>query len=108
MSSARIPVLRNQAVIGVLLFALGLWAAWETGGKIASDDTTSLIYIALGFAGCVVAVTIWRNCFYVFFVWLLFEDFVRKFMGNNPALFFGKDVLLGLVYIALFIAIREH
>jgi hypothetical protein len=111
MSSARIPVLRNQAVIGVLLFALGLWAAWETGGKIASDDTTSLIYIALGFAGCVVAVTIfrnWRSGFYVFFVWLLFEDFVRKFMGNNPALFFGKDVLLGLVYIALFIAIREH
>lgn len=109
--SVRIPALRNQAIIGVGLFGLALWGAWQSGGKIAAGDTTSLIYIALGFAACVVAVTIlrnWRSGFYLFLVWLLFEDLVRKFMGNNLALFFGKDVLLGLIYISLFVAIRSH
>ena len=36
----------------------------------------------------------WRNGFYVFLVWLLFEDLVRKFLGNNLAIYFGKDVLV--------------
>jgi len=109
--SVRIPALRNQAIIGVGLFGLALWGAWQSGGKIAEGDTTSLIYIALGFTACVIAVTIlrnWRSGFYLFLVWLLFEDLVRKFMGNNLALFFGKDVLLGLIYISLFVAIRSH
>ena len=35
----------------------------------------------------------WRTGFYLFIVWLLFEDFVRKYMGNSTALFFGKDFL---------------
>ncbi len=111
MLNARTPALRNQALIGLTLFALAFWLAWQTGGKIAAGDTTTLIYFALGFAACVVAVTIlrnWRAGFYLFLVWLLFEDFFRKFMGNNLALFFGKDVLLGLVYISLFVAIRKH
>lgn len=109
--SVRIPALRNQAIIGVGLFILAFWGAWQSGGKIAEGDTTSLIYIALGFAACVIAVTIlrnWRTGFYMFLVWLLFEDLVRKFMGNNLALFFGKDILLGLIYVSLFIAIRNH
>lgn len=109
--SVRIPALRNQALIGIGLFGVALWAAWQSGNRIAAGDSISLIYISLGFAACVGAVTIlrnWRAGFYMFFVWLLFEDFVRKFMGNNLALFFGKDILLGLVYISLFVAVRAH
>jgi hypothetical protein len=35
MLNARIPALRNQALIGITLFALGLWVAWEVGdGKL--------------------------------------------------------------------------
>jgi hypothetical protein len=110
MLSARIPALRNQALIGVALFALGLWVAWEVGGKIAADDFKTVVYVAVMFAGCLVAATAlrnWRSGFYLFLVWLLFEDLVRKYMGNNLALFFGKDVLAGLVYVSLYVAIRK-
>ena len=110
MSNARVPALRNQALIGISLFLIAVWAAYQTGNKIAAGDTQTLIFVSLGFAACVVAVTIlrnWRNGFFLFLGWLLFEDLVRKFMGNNLALFFGKDILLGLVYVSLFVAIRS-
>lgn len=111
MFNARIPVLRNQALIGICLFLVAIWAAYQTGGKIVEGDVQTLIFIALGFGACVVAVTIlrnWRSGFYFFLSWLLFEDLFRKFMSNNLALFFGKDVLLALVYLSLFSAIRKH
>jgi hypothetical protein len=110
MITSRIPALRNQALIGISLFLVAIWAAYQTGDKIAAGDLQTLIYVSLGFAACIVAVSIlrnWRSGFFLFLGWLLFEDLVRKFMGNNLALFFGKDVLLGLVYISLFAAIRS-
>lgn len=39
--------------------------------------------------------------------WLLFEDFVRKFLGNNMAIYFGKDLLVLVVYISFFMAVRR-
>ncbi len=96
--------MRNQALIGVSLFVLGLWLAWEVGGKIVADDERSLIFGVLIFAGCLVAAMIlrnWRTGFYLFFVWMMFEDLFRKYMGNGLALFFGKDILLALVYMSL-------
>ncbi|MGA9144126.1 MAG: hypothetical protein WB007_10255, partial [Candidatus Acidiferrales bacterium] len=105
----RIPAMRNQSLIGISLLMLGLWVAYEVGEKIAVGDLKTIAFVAFGFAGCVVAVTIlrnWRTGFYFFFTWLLFEDLVRKYMGNNMALFFGKDVLALLTYISLFAAVR--
>lgn len=110
MLSSRIPAMRNQALIGVSLFILGLWLAWEVGGKIVADDTRFLLYSVLLFAACVVVVTVlrnWRLGFYFFFVWMLFEDLARKYMGNGPELFFGKDILAAFVYIGLFVEIRR-
>ena len=95
-------------MISISLFVLGLWLAWEVGGKIAAEDTRSMIYAALGFVVCVVAVTTlrnWRSGFYLFFVWLMFEDLVRKYMGNGLVFFFGKDILLGFVYIAFLVEV---
>jgi hypothetical protein len=111
MLNARIPAMRNQALIGLSLFVVAIWAAYQTGGQIAAGDMRTLIFISLGFVACGVAVAIlrnWRSGFYLFLGWLLFEDLARKFLGNNLALFFGKDILLGLVYISLFVAIRKH
>jgi len=102
--------MRNQALIGISVFALGLWTAWQIGGKIVAGDTQSIIYAVMIFAVCAVVVTVlrdWRTGFYLFFVWMLFEDLVRKFMGNSLELFFGKDVLVAFVYIALFVEIRR-
>ena len=102
--------MRNQPLIGVCLFAVGLLLAWQVGSKIVSNDERSLIFGISIFAGCVVAVMTlrnWRTGFYLFFVWMLFEDLFRKYMGNGLALFFGKDVLVVLVYLSLFAGIRR-
>lgn len=110
MLTNRIPAMRNQALIGLGLFLVGIWVAWQVGGKIVAGDLEGIVFGALEFGACVVGFTIlrkWRAGFYLFLVWLLFEDLARKYLGNNLALFFGKDVLAGLVYIALFIEIRR-
>jgi hypothetical protein len=108
--SARVPAMRNQALIGFTLFGVGIWLAYEIGGRIAAEDLRSMEFYALIFVGCVVAVATlrnWRHGFYMFLVWLLFEDLVRKYMGNGLVLFFGKDILVGIIYISLVVAIRK-
>ena len=108
--SSHVPGMRNQAFIGGGLFVLGMLLAWQVSGKIVADDERSLIFGVFIFAGCIVAVTVlrnWRTGFYLFIVWMLFEDLFRKYMGNGLALFFGKDILAALVYISLFAAIRR-
>lgn len=110
MLNSRIPAFRNQALIGISLFVLGLWLAWEIGGKIVANDSRTLLFGALVFGGCVVVATVlrtWRMGFYIFFIWMLFEDFVRKFMGNSLGLFFGKDILLLFIYGAFFVEVHR-
>src|SRR5580700_11586165 len=102
--------MRNQALIGVGIFIFGLFMAWELGGKIVDNDVSWLAFAAVGFVGVAVAIKIlrdWRLGFYSFLIWLLFEDLVRKYLGNNMAIYFAKDVLAGLTYIAFFVDIRR-
>jgi hypothetical protein len=107
---SRVPAVRSQAAIGLSIFLIGIWLAWQIGGKVATNDWRPLEFAALGLAGFWVAVTIlrrWRTGFYMFMVWLLFEDLVRKYLGNNMAIYFGKDILVGLVYISFFAQVRR-
>jgi hypothetical protein len=108
--NSRTPTTSNQALIGLSFFLFALWLAWEMSGRIVANDLRTISFVAISFAGCAAGVAIlrnWRSGFYLFLVWLMFEDLVRKYMGNNLALFFGKDVLLALVYIALYVQIRR-
>jgi hypothetical protein len=110
MLNARIPAIRNQALVGLSLFVISIWSAWEIGTRIAAQDLKGLAYIGVALAACAIAITIlrnWRLGFYFFLVWLLFEDLVRKFLGNNMAIYFAKDALVGLVYISLYVDIRR-
>jgi len=103
---------RTQAVIGLSVFVIGIWLAWQVGGKVATNDWRTLQFATLGLAGFWVAITIlrkWRTGFYMFLVWLLFEDLVRKYLGNNMLIYFAKDILVGLVYVSFFAeARRKH
>lgn len=111
MLSARAPVHGRQLLLGFGFVILIMGLAWGIGINIAADDTVSLEYGTLILAGCTVAVAAlrnWRTGFYLFFIWMIFEDLVRKYMGNGLALFFGKDILLGLVYLSFFIAVRNR
>src|SRR5712664_1212927 len=110
MLNSRIPALRSQTLIGFGFFFLSLSIAWGIGIKIANNDTRSMTYGALIFAGCIVAAMAlrnWRTGFYTFLIWMIFEDLVRKYMGNGLVLFFGKDILLGLVYLSFFTAVLK-
>jgi len=40
-----------------------------------------------------------------FLAWLLFEDFARKFLGNNMVIYFAKDFLAAVVYFSFIVAI---
>jgi len=102
--------MRNQAFISLCVFIFALFLAWNLGGKIVVSDMYSIAFVALAFVAVGVAVKIlnnWRLGFYSFLIWLLFEDLVRKYLGNNMAIYFAKDVLVGLTYIALLIDIRR-
>jgi hypothetical protein len=110
MLNASTPALRSQALIGLVIFGFALWAAWRLGGVVVSGDNDTLIFTAVGTAACAAGFAIlrdWRFGTFFFLGWLMFEDLIRKYMGNNIALFFGKDILVGLVYLALYSAIRE-
>lgn len=110
MLNPRIPMIRQQVWVSLVLFILSLWLAWEAGQKIVSGDMRTLEYAAIGIAACAGVIAIlnnWRTGFYVFIVWMIFEDLVRKYMGNGLVLFFGKEILAGLTYLSLIAAIRQ-
>ena len=67
--------------------------------------STSLAFAALLFVGGAVVVAIlndWRRGLYLLVAWILFEDIVRKYLGNNMAIYFGKDALAIILYISFY------
>lgn len=110
MRLSAVPAVRTQTSIGISVCVLGLWVAWQLGSKIAAEDLRTLEYAALIIAGTTVLLTTlrdWRKGFYMFIAWLLFEDLVRKYLGNNLVIYFAKDFLVAIVYIAFFAEVRR-
>jgi hypothetical protein len=105
-----VPAVRTQTLIGISVLVFGIWIAWQVGNRIAGADFLFLEYGAVVAAGLVVAITSlrdWRSGFYILLAWLLFEDLARKYLGNNMAMFFGKDVLVAIVYVAFMVEVRR-
>src|SRR5580700_2466606 len=102
--------MRSQALIGLSVFVVGLFIAYQIGGKIAGGDMGTVEFAGFGFAALWVGLTIlrdWRLGTYMFLAWILFEDLVRKYLGNNMAIYFGKDILVGLVFVSLYVEVRK-
>src|SRR5579864_2073589 len=99
---------RPLVVFGVLV--IGAFAAYQLAQYVIYGDMTGLAYVAMCVAGGAAVIAIlnnWRNGVYLFLSWLLFEDFARKFLGNNMAIYFAKDFLVLVVYISFFKAFRR-
>ena len=95
------------AFVFVFIFVVG---AYEFSQLVLTGDLMGFGYVALLSAGGVFIIVIlnnWRNGVYFFFTWLLFEDLARKYLGNNMAVYFAKDLLVAVVYLAFFIAVRR-
>lgn len=93
------------------VFAFALFAAYGTSQLVLDNDLTSLGFIVMALVGAAVAIRVlnnWRDGLYIFFGWLFFEDFLRKYLGNNMAIYFAKDILVVLVYISFYISRRNR
>src|ERR1700722_18137718 len=75
MLNARIPAMRNQALVGFGFFFLSMCIAWGIGITIVDGDIRLLTYGGLILTGCIAVVTAirnWRTGFYMFFIWMIF------------------------------------
>jgi hypothetical protein len=102
---------RRGIVVAFICLAVALVGAYELSGLILSNDVISLSMIAMVcVAGAFILAILrnWRNGVYFLFAWLLFEDFARKFLGNNMAIYFAKDILTAVVYLSFFLAYRRR
>ena len=101
---------RQKHLVGLGYFLFALVIAYKVSGFIVSGDNTSLGLFGIAVAAGAVVVAIlndWKKGVYLLLAWLLFEDFARKFLGNNMAIYFAKDFLLAIVYLSFFAAWRR-
>jgi hypothetical protein len=90
----------------LLLGGFAVLAHAVVGGDIRDLKMAGLIVV--GIAVSVGVMNDWRNGFYLFMIWLLFEDLGRKYSGNAPFMFFGKDVVAAVAYLALFLDLARR
>jgi hypothetical protein len=103
--------IRRGPLLAVGFFVFALLVAYEVSGFIVANDINSLAFTALAFIAGAIAVLIlnnWRHGVYLFLAWLLFEDFARKYLGNNMVIYFAKDILLAVVYLSFAVAYRRR
>jgi hypothetical protein len=101
---------RRSPLTVLLIVFLFVAGAYLFAQYVVTDNLTSLAYMALAcLAGAFVVGMLnnWRNGLYFFLTWLLFEDFARKFLGNNMAIYFAKDALVAVVYLSFFLDYRR-
>lgn len=104
----------NFESLGFLNIVAALCAVgilWGAGTSIAGGDYKQMIMAAVAFVVICVAgliISDWRSGVYLFLVWLLFEDLVRKYMGNNMTIYFAKDALVGITYVIFLKAARPR
>src|SRR5215472_8549390 len=99
---------RHRLTLAILL--IGVFGSYRLAQYVIDDDMVGLAWVALSVVGAAVVLIVlksWRMGFYLFLAWLLFEDFARKFLGNNMIIFFAKDFLLLVVLISFFAASRR-
>jgi hypothetical protein len=101
---------RKSLWLTVGTWVVGALAAYEAAEYVIRGDLTGLAYAGIAVVGGAIVIGIlnnWRNGVYFFLSWLLFEDFARKFLGNNMAIYFAKDFLALVVFISFLAALRR-
>jgi hypothetical protein len=102
--------LRGNPLVNFLILAFAIVGAYQAAEYIIDGDTFGLVYVGLALilgAFVIAMLNNWRRGLYIFVAWLLFEDFARKYLGNNMVIYFAKDFLAGIVYLSFFLAWRR-
>src|SRR5215469_12474934 len=101
---------RKGPLLTIGTIVVGAFGAYEAADYVIREDFTGMGYAGVVLVGGAIVIRIlknWRNGLYFFLVWLLFEDFARKFLGNNMVVFFAKDALVLILYLAFLAAWRR-
>jgi hypothetical protein len=102
--------LRRGTLLTIGCYLVGALAAYQAAQYVIRGDFSALAYAGMAAVGGALVIGIlnnWRNGVYFFLSWLLFEDFARKFLGNNMAIYFVKDFLALVLFISFLAAIRR-
>jgi hypothetical protein len=94
----------RRNLLAMVLIAL---AAYECAEFIIEDDLRSLYYFGLAVIGIVGFIAIfknWRLGLYCFVAWVAVEDLIRKYLGNNMLIYFGKDFIVLALYFSFLFA----
>jgi hypothetical protein len=102
---------RNRQFKAIVIGLVILGVIWELASWIVAGSDRTLIMFGLSLVVIALVVHIlndWRSGVLIFLVWLLFEDLVRKYLGNSMTVYFGKDVLVGIAYLSFYFAKRRR
>src|SRR5437660_6521416 len=85
-------------MVGVAAVSLAVLGAMA----VTVSPRQFLVLLLVGAAAAIGATVLanWRMGVYLFLAWLLVEDLPRKFLGNDMRLYFAKDALAIIVYLA--------
>jgi hypothetical protein len=101
----------NRQVKAAVMGLIVLGVIWELATWIVAGSDQMLIMFGLSLVVLALVVHIlndWRSGVLLFLVWLLFEDFARKYLGNSMTVFFAKDFLVGVAYLSFYFAKRRR
>jgi hypothetical protein len=97
----------RRNLLAVVVIAL---VAYECAETIIEGDLLGLYYFGLVVVGIVGFLAIfknWRLGLYCFVAWVAVEDLIRKYLGNNMLIYFGKDFIVLALYVSFFFARRS-
>src|SRR5882724_4472764 len=103
--------LSRKPLLALGFLVLAGVAAYKAASYVINNDIEGLAFVALAAiasASIIAMLNNWRNGLYFFLTRLLFEDIARKYLGNNMAIYFGKDLLVLVVYLSFYIAVRRR
>lgn len=103
------PIHRSPFVFFGFLLLIVFSVHFAVSRTLANDFMELLAALAAIVGGILILAVLrnWRFGLYAGLGWLLFEDLVRKYLGNNMLIYFAKDVLLAAVYLSFFLAWRR-
>lgn len=102
----------DPKAVKALAFTAGMFTlTWLVAGWVIEGSSLYLVLLGVGGIGLMVFMSImkdWRMGVYIFLSWLVLEDQIRKYLGNSTFMFFAKDAIIGLTYIAMMVAYRRR
>jgi hypothetical protein len=107
VSDVRGGFLTGRGVVPLGWVLVVAYVIWVVAERIVTGRLIDLGLAGLGLVVLTISLRIlanWRDGFYLFIILLLFEDLIRKYLFNNPATFFAKDVLVAVTYLSFLAA----